>query len=83
MKKIILLFAALFCLYSTQMMAQSKVIKAKTEKGTSKKEEVKSDVKLKKDGTPDKRFKNTEPASKGPTKKDGTLDKRFKENKSK
>lgn len=35
---------------------------------------------LKKDGTPDKRFKENKKA-KGPLKKDGTLDKRYKENK--
>lgn len=35
---------------------------------------------LKKDGTPDKRFKENKKA-KGPLKKDGTPDKRFKENK--
>lgn len=35
---------------------------------------------LKKDGTPDKRFKENK-APKGPLKKDGTPDKRFKENK--
>ena len=40
-------------------------------------------VATKKDGTPDKRFKeNKEPVKAvGPTKKDGTPDKRFKENK--
>lgn len=35
---------------------------------------------LKKDGTPDKRFKENK-APKGPLKKDGTPDKRYKENK--
>ena len=35
---------------------------------------------MKKDGTPDKRFKANK-APKGPVKKDGTPDKRFKENK--
>ncbi len=37
-------------------------------------------VVLKKDGTPDKRFKNA-PAAAGPTKKDGTPDMRYKANK--
>ncbi len=37
-----------------------------------------SPVTLKKDGTPDKRFKTT---ASGPTKKDGTPDMRFKKNK--
>ena len=36
---------------------------------------------LKKDGTPDKRYKDARPVAKGPLKKDGTPDKRFKENK--
>ncbi len=36
-------------------------------------------TKLKKDGTPDKRFKAAKPAE-GPLKKDGTPDKRFKKN---
>lgn len=37
---------------------------------------------MKKDGTPDKRFKeNKESKPKGPLKKDGTPDKRYKENK--
>jgi hypothetical protein len=36
---------------------------------------------LKKDGTPDKRFKENK-TPKGPLKKDGTPDKRFKANKS-
>ena len=35
---------------------------------------------LKKDGTPDKRYKDA-PKSTGPMKKDGTPDKRYKENK--
>ena len=37
-------------------------------------------VVLKKDGTPDKRFKNND-AAKGPLKKDGIPDNRFKSNK--
>ena len=43
------------------------------------KDTKKSEVKLKKDGTPDKRYKSA-PAA-GPLKKDGTPDKRFKGNK--
>jgi hypothetical protein len=53
----------------------------------AKKEEAKkpmvatsTSVPLKKDGTPDKRYKTTEKAA-GPMKKDGTPDKRFKANK--
>jgi len=41
---------------------------------------TKSDVVLKKDGTPDKRYKNSAKAA-GPLKKDGTPDMRYKENK--
>ncbi len=36
---------------------------------------------LKKDGTPDKRFKTNQKPPAGPVKKDGTPDKRFKANK--
>ncbi|MFM9911177.1 MAG: hypothetical protein ACKVOW_17690 [Chitinophagaceae bacterium] len=36
---------------------------------------------LKKDGTPDKRFKTAQAAGAGPLKKDGTADKRYKANK--
>lgn len=47
-----------------------------------KAEAQKDGQKLKKDGTPDKRFKeNKEGQAEGPKKKDGTPDKRFKENK--
>ena len=52
---------------------------AKTAPATAAKPASK-EVVLKKDGTPDKRYKNTPKAS-GPTKKDGTPDKRYKENK--
>jgi hypothetical protein len=37
---------------------------------------------MKKDGTPDKRYKENKGKKTGPTKKDGTLDKRYKTNKS-
>lgn len=49
------------------------VVKMKTETTTS-------GVKLKADGTPDKRYKKTKTAS-GHLKKDGTPDKRYKANK--
>ena len=57
---------------------------AKTTKETKAPEAKKEDAKgpLKKDGTPDKRFKENK-VPKGPLKKDGTPDKRFKENKKK
>ena len=44
----------------------------------------KSGIGMKKDGTPDKRYKMNKaetPATAGPTKKDGTPDKRYKNNK--
>jgi hypothetical protein len=44
-----------------------------------KKSATKSAVVLKKDGTPDKRYKNS--TATGPLKKDGTPDMRYKENK--
>ncbi len=56
-------------------------VNAQDSKSKSTKTEQKStDKKLKKDGTPDKRFKENKEA-KGPLKKDGTPDKRFKANK--
>ena len=56
-------------------------VNAQDAKSKSTKTEQKStDKKLKKDGTPDKRFKENKEA-KGPLKKDGTPDKRFKANK--
>jgi len=70
-----------FGLSGTAQQAPKKDAKATKEaKAPAKKEEAK--VPLKKDGTPDKRFKeNKEP--KGPLKKDGTPDKRFNANKKK
>ena len=85
MKKLITLFAAmLFAITSLVAIAQT------DEKQTVKKEVVKqppssakpADAKLKKDGTPDKRFKeNKTEKPVGPLKKDGTPDKRYKGNK--
>ena len=47
--------------------------------------EQSKEQKVKKDGTPDRRYKQNKdaakPAPQGPTKKDGTPDMRFKENK--
>ena len=53
---------------------------AKAAPATATKHVASKDVVLKKDGTPDKRYKAA-PKTTGPTKKDGTPDKRFKENK--
>lgn len=53
----------------------------KTQKDKKAKTEQKEDgPKLKKDGTPDKRFKDNKKVE-GPLKKDGTPDKRYKSNK--
>ena len=64
--------------------AQAPAKKAKTENAGDK-SAADEGKKLKKDGTPDKRFKEnkeTPPVEPiGPKKKDGTPDKRFKENK--
>ena len=90
MKKVFLAVVALlgFALTSSAQQATEKTVK-KTEKVTK---EVKKDGKvveskktetktvLKKDGTPDKRFKKTE-ETKTVLKKDGTPDKRYKEKK--
>ncbi len=74
MRKLILAVIALlgFTLSTSAQQTPKKVDKAKTE---VKKEEAK--VPLKKDGTPDKRFKDNK-ESKVVLKKDGTPDKRFK-----
>jgi hypothetical protein len=60
---------------------------AQTKEKASKpaKVEKSRQVKVKKDGTPDRRYKenkaSAKPAPSGPTKKDGTPDMRYKENK--
>lgn len=61
--------------FTTAQKAKEKTTAQKSQ--TVKKAPVKnSTVKLKKDGTPDKRYKANQKL-----KKDGTLDKRYKENK--
>lgn len=84
MKKIILLLLAIFTL--SQVNYAQKRNDAKTKGAATEQTEGKKDPKMKKDGTPDKRFKeNKEPkeAAKpaGPLKKDGTPDMRHKANK--
>lgn len=95
MKKLITFAAAaLFAFSSLISVAQSdkKADQQKAKQETKeKKQEVKQEAptekageaKLKKDGTPDKRYKENKEAEKpaGPLKKDGTPDKRYKENK--
>ena len=68
MKKIIIALAALLAVSSTNLFAQGN---AKTD--------AKTETKMKKDGTPDKRFKENKEEKKH-LKKDGTPDKRFNEN---
>lgn len=77
MRKLILAVIALLglTLSTTAQQKPKKADKAKTE---AKKEEAKAP--LKKDGTPDKRFKENK-ETKVVLKKDGTPDKRFKEKK--
>lgn len=91
MKKIFALLLAVG-VFATTSFAQTKPAAAKTP-APVKKEAVKPAEKpkvvttttapTKKDGTPDKRFKENKATAKptGPTKKDGTPDKRYKENK--
>lgn len=90
MKKIFALLLAVG-VFATTSFAQTKPA-AKTP-APVKKEAVKTTQKpkvattttapTKKDGTPDKRYKENKATAKptGPTKKDGTPDKRYKENK--
>ncbi|WP_293871949.1 hypothetical protein [Flavobacterium sp.] len=82
MRKLMFAIMALvgFTLTSSAQQAPKKADKAakETKAPAAKKEEAKAP--LKKDGTPDKRFKKKEEA-KTPLKKDGTPDKRYKENK--
>ncbi|MCF8450058.1 MAG: hypothetical protein K9G49_09340 [Taibaiella sp.] len=90
MKKILFLLVAVVT-FSTAAMAQGTATKSSKAKVTqneattvTQKPAGAESARLKKDGTPDKRFKenkNTPEAPAGPTKKDGTPDKRYKANK--
>lgn len=76
----------LFAFMATAGFAQvpAKATSAQTSKTTKVVETKQTAAPLKKDGTPDKRFKANQaakPAVAGPTKKDGTPDKRYKANK--
>jgi hypothetical protein len=78
MKKLFIAFLALIMLQTasfSQTKPSKKAAHAKTESVSS------DSVVLKKDGTPDKRYKKS--ATAGPLKKDGTPDKRYKANKPK
>lgn len=91
MKKLLIAFAMLLGVSgfaSAQAPAAAKATKPAATKSATAKPAEKAAVKpaatasngvvLKKDGTPDKRYKN---APAGPLKKDGTPDKRYKANK--
>lgn len=66
---------------ATVSVAQTPVKSAKKEKpATEQKAAGDTTKRLKKDGTPDKRFKENK-STEGPKKKDGTPDKRYKQNK--
>ena len=92
MKKIICILMALLIMGSPSF-AQNKVAQPPVKKNTTptakdaakvKATEVKpAATKMKKDGTPDMRYKENKDAAKpaGPLKKDGTPDKRYKANK--
>jgi hypothetical protein len=81
MKKLILAAAMLFSV-SAFSFAQTKAPSGKTQ--TSQQPAKKDTAHMKKDGTPDKRYKENKTAKDTAvvhTKKDGTPDKRYKENK--
>jgi hypothetical protein len=69
------LFLAVIALLGFTLTASAQQATKKTSKPATE-----TKAPLKKDGTPDKRFKENK-TPKGPLKKDGTPDKRFKENK--
>jgi hypothetical protein len=75
MKKIGALLIAMVLILTTTFA------QAKQDAGKSTAETKTSSVPLKKDGTPDKRYKKSKTEVTGPLKKDGTPDKRYKANK--
>ena len=86
MKKILLLVFSIIMI-GNMVMAQDSKTKTAQKKVNKTPEQTATAApagKMKKDGTPDKRYKENkkeEAAPAGPTKKDGTPDKRYKENK--
>lgn len=84
MKKFIAFATAVLFSFSTFIGSAQTDQKQQNKKAEVKKETpADNDKKLKKDGTPDMRYKENKEAAKpaGPLKKDGTPDKRYKENK--
>ena len=86
MKKIFLLVFSIIMM-GNMVMAQDSKTKTSQKKVNKTPEQTATAApagKMKKDGTPDKRYKENkkeEAAAAEPTKKDGTPDKRYKENK--
>lgn len=77
MKKL-LLALSLFLGTASFVSAQTKPAKPATTKSAK---ETAMKPMMKKDGTPDKRFKENKAKAEAPKKKDGTPDMRYKENK--
>lgn len=82
MKKLFFLILAIVSL-QVATFAQAKPAKPAAKPKTEKAAKDTAKVVLKKDGTPDKRYKKPAADSTVHVKKDGTPDKRFKENKKK
>ncbi|MBI2284573.1 MAG: hypothetical protein HYU71_12745 [Bacteroidetes bacterium] len=90
MKKLLIIIAAVLC-FSTASFAQAKPSSEKAKAATSKTtpadtKKASTAAPVKKDGTPDMRYKANKEAAKtaapaGPLKKDGTPDMRHKANK--
>lgn len=77
MKKFLLFLATAGLCFSLHAQSPTGAVKSEG-KADAKKENAAPAAKMKKDGTPDKRFKENKKL-----KKDGTPDKRYKENKDK
>ena len=91
MKKVLFVLLAVLMVSATAVQAQSRVSKTKIEGDKRQKQDAQAATvtqedraALKKDGTPDRRFKENkvkeEAAPAPPTKKDGTPDMRYKAN---
>lgn len=83
MKKLFSLLM-LFAFFTSASMAQVPARSTTGSAPASTMQTSKSSAMMKKDGTPDKRYKANQmakPAKAGPMKKDGTPDKRYKANK--
>ena len=75
MKKLFIA-VSMFLAFAGVTTAQTAPVKTETKSTT-----VKTEKKLKKDGTPDKRYKENKTSETVHLKKDGTVDKRYKESK--